>query len=41
VALVDQIVDVAQEGAGVWQERVESLIDSQERQERRLAAAAG
>ena len=39
--LVDQIVDVAQEGAGVWQELVESLIDSQERQERRLAAAAG
>jgi len=31
---------VAQEGAGVWQELVESLIDSQGRQGRRLAAAA-
>jgi hypothetical protein len=41
VALVDQIVDVAQEGAGVWQELVENLIDSQGRQEQRLAAAAG
>src|SRR5882724_1568327 len=39
--LVDQIVDVAQEGAGVWQELVQKLIDSQERQERLLASASG
>ena len=37
-ALVDQLVEVAQEGPGGWQERVETLIDAQER---RLAAARG
>ena len=36
-ALVDQLAEVAQEGAGVWQEMVENLITAQERRERRLA----
>jgi len=39
--LVGQLVEVAQEGAGVWQELVENLINSEERRARRLAAASG
>ena len=39
-ALVDQLAEVAQEGAGAWQELVEDLITAQERRERRLAGTS-
>ena len=39
-ALVDQLAEVAQEGAGAWQELVENLITAQERRERRLAGTS-
>ena len=38
--LVDQLAEVAQEGAGAWQELVEDLITAQERRERRLAGTS-
>jgi hypothetical protein len=39
-ALVDQLAEAAQEGAGAWQELVENLITAQERRERRLASTS-